>query len=500
MPQKLPGYISSNEKYNCNVNRFGMNNNYYRNYTNNNGTMINSKFNSIEQPSSLYGNNSYSNSNVRSSCLDSMRRRENDNLRQAVNPYDRVSSERINNNSTISNYRAIQNKANLHSNNFLDSYKIKPSSNNSFIEQNSNNYSFRKNQSTLATTQTKPIKKPIAITPSDISPQLITSTLNGLLNLGNTCYANTCIQNLVHCSVFIPVLFDKSESNGKKITKSFMNCCTSLASSTRYFNPKEFLDTFTRSHSSFNSFAQHDTQEFCRSLLDDISKETNRVKNIPQYKEFNTSNKSKKALDIEFDQLFREREDSIIVDIFYGQLATTYTCLKCNFTSFSFEKFLDLPLQFPQKPPIGRPIDLNDMLKDHFKDEQFDWESKCEGCQCKTSHTKHTRISLLPKVLIISFQRYNIITNRKINASVKYGESIDLKDFIDNDLIETYDETRYRLFGVSNHAGTMDFGHYYANVKVKEKWYQFNDEMVTECKMGFEATSAYCLFYEKYKD
>ena len=494
MPQKLPGYMSSNEKYNFNVNRFGGNNNYYRNYTNNSGTM--NKVNSIKQPSSSYGNNSYS--NVSNSFL--VPRRENDNLRQPIYPYDRVSSERFNA-STISKYPSIQNKTNPYTqngnNNFLESYKIKPSTNNSFNEQKDIS-SFRKNQSTLVTTK-QANKKPIAITPSD-SPQFITSTLNGLLNLRNTCYANTCIQNLVHCSVFITVLFDKSESNGKKITKSFKNCCTSLASSTRYFNPTEFLDTFTRSHSSFNSYAQHDTQEFCRSLLDDISKETNRVKNIPQYKEFNTSNKSKKVLDIEFDKFFREREDSIIVDIFYSQLATTYTCQKCNFTSFSFEKFLDLPLQFPQKAPIGRPIDLNDMLNDHFKDEQIDWESKCEGCQCKTSHTKHTRISSLPKVLIISFQRYNIITNRKINASVKYGESIDLKDYIDNDLIETYDETRYRLFGVSNHAGTMDFGHYYANVKVNDKWYQFNDEMVTECKMGFEATSAYCLFYEKYKD
>ena len=45
MPQKLPGYMSSNEKYNFNVNRFGGNNNYYRNYTNNSGTM--NKVNSI---------------------------------------------------------------------------------------------------------------------------------------------------------------------------------------------------------------------------------------------------------------------------------------------------------------------------------------------------------------------------------------------------------------------------------------------------------------------
>ena len=46
MPQKLPGYMSSNEKYNFNVNRFGGNNNYYRNYTNNSGTM--NKINSIK--------------------------------------------------------------------------------------------------------------------------------------------------------------------------------------------------------------------------------------------------------------------------------------------------------------------------------------------------------------------------------------------------------------------------------------------------------------------
>lgn len=493
-PQKLPGYISTNDKYNFNMNRFQMNNN---NLYRNTGTMLNVKLNNLNEPSS---------SNVSSSYLDSNRRKEIENLKQPVYPYERISSERINNNNITSKYPPIQNRTgpyNQHNNNFLEKYMGKPSSNNSFLEQNSNS-SFRKNQSTIVNNNTQnkpiPIKTPIAITPRDISPQLITSTLNGLLNLGNTCYANTCIQNLVHCSTFISVLFDKSEQKGKKITKSFMNCCSSLTSSSRYFNPKEFLDTFTRSHSSFNSFAQHDTQEFCRSLLDDISKETNRVKNIPQYKEFNTSNKSKKALDIEFDQLFREREDSIIVDIFYGQLSTTYTCMKCNFTSFSFEKFLDLPLQFPQKTPIGRSIDLNDMLTEHFKNEQFNWESKCEGCQCKTSHTKHTRISSLPKVLIISFQRYNIITNRKINTSVKYGENIDLKDYIDNELIENYDETRYRLFGISHHAGTMDFGHYYANVKVKDKWYEFNDESVGPCRGGFEATTAYCLFYEKYKD
>ena len=73
MPQNFPGDISLNEKYNFNVNRFGGNNNYYKRYTYNSGTMH--KVNSIEQPSSSYGNNSYS--NVSNSVL--VRRRENDN-------------------------------------------------------------------------------------------------------------------------------------------------------------------------------------------------------------------------------------------------------------------------------------------------------------------------------------------------------------------------------------------------------------------------------------
>ena len=142
MPQTLPGYMSSNEKLNFNVNRFGGNNNYYKKYTYNSGTMH--KVNSIEQPSSSFGNNSYS--NVSNSFL--VPRRENDNLRQPRYPYDRAPSERFNA-STISKYPSMQNKTNPYpqngNNNFLESYKKKPSNNNSFNEQKDIS-SFRKKQ------------------------------------------------------------------------------------------------------------------------------------------------------------------------------------------------------------------------------------------------------------------------------------------------------------------------------------------------------------------
>lgn len=373
---------------------------------------------------------------------------------------------------------------------------------NSMLNTKNTTTSFSKNKSVMINSgpglslTNSSYKPPISLTPSKITPQLITENINGLVNLGNSCYANTCLQNLIHCQPFINSLFTIKETT-KKITKAFIDVCTSLATSNRPFNPTNFLVNFTRAHSSFNGFAQHDTQEFCRTLLDDFSKEMNRVKTIPKYKEFVTEGKTIEELNRDFTKLCREREDSIITDIFNGQLVTTSFCCNCGFKSFSFEQIIDLPLQFPESAKSGKIVNLFEMINNYFKEETIKWDGKCENCKQKTNHLKSSKYSSLPKVLIISFQRYNYLTNRKNNMSIKYNEIVDLRDHIDPILFPIGETTQYKLFGVSNHAGTMDFGHYFAYIKIKDKWYQFNDEQVNEISMKFEGTNAYCLFYEK---
>jgi len=42
---------------------------------------------------------------------------------------------------------------------------------------------------------------------------------------------------------------------------------------------------------------------------------------------------------------------------------------------------------------------------------------------------------MLPEFLIISFQRYDFRTNRKINASIRFSEQLDLNQFSDNDCL-----------------------------------------------------------------
>ena len=59
---------------------------------------------------------------------------------------------------------------------------------------------------------------------------------------------------------------------------------------------------------------QHDSIEFLRTLLDDISKELNINKNI--YKELTTEGKSKVDQNEEYHNFFIGRENSIIIFIF----------------------------------------------------------------------------------------------------------------------------------------------------------------------------------------
>ena len=93
---------------------------------------------------------------------------------------------------------------------------------------------------------------------------------------------------------------------------------------------------------------QHDSIEFLRTLLDDMSKEININQNISAYKELTTEGKSKEEQNKEYHNFFLSRENSIIVDIFYNQMINIFTCA-CGFESYSFQKLLDIPLLLPNK-------------------------------------------------------------------------------------------------------------------------------------------------------
>jgi ubiquitin C-terminal hydrolase len=238
---------------------------------------------------------------------------------------------------------------------------------------------------------------------------------------------------------------------------------------------------------------QHDSIEFLRTLLDDISKEININQNISAYKELITEGKSKQEQNKEYHNFFLGRENSVIIDIFYIQTINIFTC-KCGFESYSFQKLLDIPLLLPMKI---RETDLISLIKEYLKEETLDWSKECEKCKkANLEHVKKIKFSMINDVVIFSLQRIDPYFSMKSNCYVSYKEYIDLKEFCDYDLYK--ENTKYRLFGTINHIGNIDYGHYYAYVRIGDIWYEFNDSIVKKINyMEYNSSSVCVLFYEK---
>lgn len=107
----------------------------------------------------------------------------------------------------------------------------------------------------------------------------------------------------------------------------------------------------------FSGYGQQDSCELINYFLDLIHEDLNRVKKKP-YVEMpdHDGTRPDKEMSNLFWQAFLARNQSIIVDLMYGQLKSTVRCTVCGNISITFDPYLTLPL------PISRPNYFNFML------------------------------------------------------------------------------------------------------------------------------------------
>ena len=324
----------------------------------------------------------------------------------------------------------------------------------------------------------------------------------GILNSGNTCFINSGLQIFIHCQLFIQKLMQNMKliNHNTPITSNFISICNSMLNSKiKYIGILDFKKLFGNKHKLFSGSLQNDSQEFNRIFLEDISQELNEVKINTIYRLLsNSDSKSKKMRDRDFHENFSKKEKSIITQLFYAQIVNIYTC-KCKSAIYSFQKILDFPLLFPNKI-INNMITLHELLKFYFQVEYIEFESKCQKCHQIEKHKKELKISRPPEILILSLQRIDLITEKKLQYKVKFPQKLDIFEFVDHDC--GYDkESKYDLFGIINHVGRLNSGHYYSFIKNEDnEWIEYNDAKVNEIKDFSDCSdSVYALFYIKEK-
>ena len=122
------------------------------------------------------------------------------------------------------------------------------------------------------------------------------------------------------------------------------------------------------------------------------------------------------------------------------------------------------------------------------------WETICENCKKKYQpHTKLTKFNILKDIIIFSIQRFDRNSLVKNNNKIRFYDSIDLFDIYDG--IVTNINLHYKLFGIINHIGNISNGHYYSIIKLDNKWFEFNDDLIRRKQVNYHNEEVCILFY-----
>ncbi|XP_057835607.1 ubiquitin carboxyl-terminal hydrolase 2 isoform X2 [Cryptomeria japonica] len=205
--------------------------------------------------------------------------------------------------------------------------------------------------------------------------------VKGLMNLGNTCFFNSVLQNLLAIGVLqdhfsrpagvsegrltscLRTLYATMTSDGQAATDAGEGCSSSgllysgkgralWENRNGIVNPGALFSAVCDQAPSFRGFHQQDSQEFLLYLLDCLNTEELNARKLQ-----NTSfemfaekgdDKTKEPADSNGDQT--DKFTSFFSSVFGSELSSTICCSECGHSSVSFESFLDLSLAMPAKP------------------------------------------------------------------------------------------------------------------------------------------------------
>ncbi|KAL7065073.1 hypothetical protein AAHC03_04553 [Spirometra sp. Aus1] len=342
--------------------------------------------------------------------------------------------------------------------------------------------------------------------------------LVGLSNLGNTCFMNSVLQCLSNTQALAEACLDRSytgdlnESSSMRgrlfeVYADLMRQIWEPTNGTQsYISPQRFKAQVQKFAPRFMGYAQQDAQEFLRYLLQGLHEDVNRVQKRPP-SENPDYDKEDKMPDAQKADLYWRRykaiDNSIIADLFMGQLMSTLECTSCGYKSTTFDPFWDLSLPIPKMTPVTI-IDCFELFTskevlDGAEQPGRSPDTVCSGCKSRQRCRKSFSIQRFPQILVIHFKRFSGERSRsKLTTLIDFPtKNLNLMNFASE--CSPQKSASYDLYAISNHSGSVYGGHYtaYCRHPNLNTWFEFNDTRVSQIRQSDVVSSeAYVLFYQ----
>jgi ubiquitin carboxyl-terminal hydrolase 7 len=273
----------------------------------------------------------------------------------------------------------------------------------------------------------------------------------GLTNQGATCYMNSLLQTLYFTNDLRKAVYlmpTEHDDPIKSVPFALQRVFYDLQFNDKSVGTKKLTRSF--GWETLDTFMQHDVQELCRVLMD------------------NLENKMKST-----------KVEGTIPALFEGKMISYVKCKKIDYESRRTEGFYDIQLNIKGKK------DIYESFKDYITVESLEGENKYDaGNYGLQEAQKGVVFDYFPSILHLHLMRFqydpHTDSNIKINDRYEFFETIELDEFLEK---PQGSPAKYHLHAVLVHSGDNHGGHYvvFINPKLDGKWFKFDDEVVSRC-------------------